>query len=315
MPARPFVLLSLLLLSRAPVLAQNETPIRVMVDATDAPRRVLHSRLVIPAKPGPLTLLYPKWIPGEHGPTGPIVNLTGLKFSAGGKALPWKRDSENMFAFHLDVPEGADSVEVSLDFLSPSSTDNFSNGASTTANLAVISWNTLLLYPAGKSSDNISFRASLKLPTGWKYGTALPVETDSADGITSKPLSLTTLVDSPVIAGLYYRAVPLKTKDGGEHQIDIVADSAAALEMPKEMIAQSEQLVSEAGSLFGARHYTKYHWLITLSDKVGSFGLEHHESSDDRGGERSLIDESPRKWWMGLVLPHEYVHSWNGKYR
>ena len=157
-------------------------PITVAVDATEAPRKILHARLSIPAGPGPVTLMYPKWIPGEHGPTGPITDLAGLKLSAGGKSLSWRRDDVEMCAFHVYVPAGAKAIEVSLDFLLPASVSGFSSAASATARLAVISWNQVLLYPQGWSSDQLTYVGSLRLPDGWEFGTALPVSEHQANG-------------------------------------------------------------------------------------------------------------------------------------
>ena len=158
-------------------------PIHATVDVTDAPRKILHAVLSIPVQPGPLTLVYPQWIPGEHGPTGPIDNLAGLVISANGQQLAWKRDDVNMFAFHLTVPEGATSIEVKLDFLATAAATGFTAGASTTANLAMISWNEVLIYPAGNPAADISVQAAAKLPSGWQYGTALtknrPIERNS----------------------------------------------------------------------------------------------------------------------------------------
>ena len=292
--------------------------ITISVDATDAPRKILHAKLTVPARPGPLTLLYPKWIPGEHGPTGPIINLAGLKLWAGGKPITWQRDSVNMYAFRCVVPAGASAVDVELDFLSPASTDGFSGGASATAQLADISWNQLLLYPQGPTSDSLTYAARLRLPPGWKYGTALPVASESGGTVEFKPVSLTTLVDSPIIAGVHFKKIDLGQGDvlsgAPSHEIDLVSDSAAALEMTPEQVAAYKRLVTEAHALFGARHYQGYRFLYTLSDRVANFGLEHHESSDDRAPERVLIDDTKRKLWAGL-LPHEFVHSWNGKYR
>src|SRR6516162_10532235 len=111
---RPLMCLFLAAVAAAPLRA-GARPIELSVDATEAPRKLLHARLVIPAAPGPLTLYYPKWIQGEHAPSGPVTDLSGLKFKAGGKALPWRRDDVDMFAFHCTVPEGADAVEVDLD--------------------------------------------------------------------------------------------------------------------------------------------------------------------------------------------------------
>jgi predicted metalloprotease with PDZ domain len=317
--------------SESPIQHAALAPIEIAVDATDAPRKILHARLTIPVKPGPLTLFYPKWIPGEHGPTGPITDLAGLKFTVAGKTVAWRRDDVDMFAFHLEAPPGATALETSLDFLLPASAEGFSSAASSTANLAVISWNQLLLYPQGYGSDDLTYTATLRLPDGWKYGTALPLETVATTRrlavIRFKPVSLTTLVDSPVIAGAHFRALLLTDADvrakmtalpGGapvpSFEIDMASDSEAALQMSAEQIAEYKQLVLEANALFGGHHYEHYHFLYTLSDYVAHFGLEHHESSDDRVPERTLIDDALKKSSADL-LPHEFVHSWNGKYR
>jgi predicted metalloprotease with PDZ domain len=291
-------------------------PARLDVDATDAPRKILHARLVVPAKPGKLTLVYPKWIPGEHGPTGPVTDLAGLKLTAGGKPIPWQRDPVDMFAFHCEVPAGASAVEATFDFLLPTKKEGFSSGASSTAYLAVLSWNQVLLYPQGAKTDELIYKASLRLPTGWKYGTALPAERESAAGIEFDPVSLTTLVDSPVAAGVYFRTIRLSPGKSPRpaHLLHLVSDSAAALEISPELTAQYSQLVLEANALFGAHHYGSYHFLLTLSDQVPTFGLEHHESSDNRASERFLLDDDPRKTLADL-LPHEMTHSWNGKFR
>jgi predicted metalloprotease with PDZ domain len=293
-------------------------PVEITVDATDAPRHLLHAHLVIPAHPGPLTLQYPRWIPGEHAPSGPIVNLSGLRMSAAGKPVPWVRDSEHIFEFHLTVPPGAAAVEIDLDYLEPTAkTAEFSGGVSTTVSLAEIIWNHVVLYPKGASPAALPFVARLRLPPGWKYGTALPVaaETGSAhDTVEFRPASLETLIDSPVVAGAHLRTIPLGSDGGVPHVIDAVADSEEALAMTPQQLAAYKQLVAEAGALFGAHHYRDYHFLYSLSDQITSFGLEHHESSDDRVPERTLLEDDRRRGEAEL-LPHEFVHSWNGKYR
>lgn len=295
--------------------AASPVSIAVAVDLTDAPRNVFHTRLSIPVTPGPLTLYYPKWIPGEHGPTGPILQMAGLTMSAGGATIPWTRDLGDNFTFHCVVPAGASSLNVAFDFLSPGLTNGFTSGASASANLAVLSWNAVVLYPAGTATDNITCTPSLRVPDGWKFGTALVVS-GTASGVTSfAPVSLTTLVDSPVITGSHFREIALSTGSAlPPHFLDMVADSDEAL-VTKPSIEQSyKRLVAEANALFGAHHYNAYHFLVTLSDNVAHFGLEHHESSDDRSAERSLIDDDQ---WLGFsgLLPHEFVHSWNAKYR
>ena len=317
MTDRPRLVLSLfagVVLSAAFPLAARDHAVLLEVDAREAPRKIFHAKMTIPAKLGPLTLLYPKWLPGEHGPTGPIADLAGLTFTGGGRPLPWRRDPLEMYAFELEVPAGADAVEVLLDYLSPVETAGFSSGASATANLTLLSWNQILLYPKGSQTDEIEYETALRLPAGWKYATALSVRSDSGGVIRFEPVSLTALVDSPVLAGSHFRVVTLETAPIA-HRIDIAADSEAALEMSPEDLSHYKNLVAETGTLFGARHYRHYDFLLTLSDHVAHFGLEHHESSDDRVPERCLIDEDKRKTDLAGLLPHEMTHSWNGKYR
>jgi len=300
--------------NQPPRLPTQGAPITLHVDATDAPRKVLHARLRIPAGPGPLTLAYPKWIPGEHSPTGPITDLVGLKASAAGQPIAWQRDAEDMYAFHLQVPAGADAVEVALDFLLPPKSEGFSSAAASTARLLVLSWNLVALYPKGAKANEIQYAATLRLPNGWKYGTALPLANESDNGLEFSPVSLETLVDSPVIAGAHFRTVDLAPGVKPAHQLHVAADSAAALELKPADAAHFAHLVAETGALFGARHYRNYHFLLTLSDHVAHFGLEHHESSDNRQPEKYLTDPDTLKV-MALLLPHEMAHSWNGKFR
>jgi predicted metalloprotease with PDZ domain len=285
----------------------------ISVDASEAPRKIFHARLSIPASPGTLTLYYPKWIPGEHGPTGPIQDLTGLKFMADGQTLKWRRDLLDGWTFHVEVPAGASLVNVALDFVSPAGDEGiFTAGASATDKMTVLSWNTVILYPEGYTSDELTYQASLRLPQGWKFGTPLPVGTQLGSEISFRPASLTTLVDSPVITGEYLRVVPLS--ENPRQEMDIAADTAADLNAPQEVLDHYKTLTEQALKLFGAQHFRDYHFVYSLSDHVAHFGLEHHESNDSRSPERSLVDDDPRLISSGL-LSHEYVHSWNGKYR
>ena len=285
------------------------------VDASEVARRIIHAHLVIPARPGPLTLVYPKWIPGEHGPTGPITDLAGLKVTVGGREIAWHRDETDMYAIACQVPAGAEAVEVSLDFLSaPPAAQGFTSAASATARLAVISWNQLLLYPKGKKASEILFRTSLSLPERWRFGTALPMESTSGIRTRFSAVSLETLIDSPLLCGEYFRQVAIGPPDGAPHSIQMAADNEAALELSPELKAGYSNLVAEAEALFGARHYDSYKFLLSLSDYIEHFGLEHHQSSDNRVPERTLIDEKLHLVKASL-MPHEFVHSWNGKYR
>jgi predicted metalloprotease with PDZ domain len=294
--------------------------IQLFVDLSDAPRNIYHSRLTIPVQPGPLTLVYPKWIPGNHRPAGPIANVTGIKMEAAGQTLAWQRDPVDMYAFHVDVPAGANELQVSLDTI----TDDGSAGASgpsATTNVLDLNWNQVVLYPQGATSDEVQVIAAVSLPCcyEWKFGTVMPQIATLQHGghqiVHFSPVSLTTLIDSPLIAGQHYRKIEL-TKPGETpvHVIDMVSESEAGLAMGLADEAAYRKLVAETGALFGARHYLEYHFLLTLSDEAGHHGVEHHQSSDNSVRERTLLDPDLRLTEAGL-LPHEFTHSWNGKYR
>jgi predicted metalloprotease with PDZ domain len=309
---RQSLLLLLLVLLLPPVL--HSQAIELSLDAREVARKLLHAKMRIPASPGALTLVYPKWLPGEHGPTGPITDLVGLQVTAGGKPVAWHRDPVDMYAFHVDVPAGADAVEVAFDFLSPSTPRGFSSAASATPQLALLTWNQVLLYPQGARSDEVKFKASLRLPAGWKYGTSLVTTMfttrEAAEWIELAPVSLTELVDSPVLIGEHFRVVDL----GRDVELHIAADSEAALAISPELTESLRRLVQQADALFGARHFERYRFLLTLSDHVAHFGLEHHQSNDTRMPERALLDDTLGRLSIWL-LSHEYVHSWNGKHR
>jgi len=285
-------------------------PIRLTVDATHAAEKRYQVRMEMPVAPGPLTLYYPKWIQGAHAPVGPVNNLTGLKISANGKTIPWRRDGLDVFTFHLDVPTGVQQLEISFDYLEPGT-----DGGSVTDKLLVLNWFQVLLYPAGAPAAQIQFKPTLQLPAGWKFGTALPVESHSGSEVVFKAAALDLLLDSPVVAGEYYRAIDL-TPPGEpiHHEIDIVADSEAALAMSREVQKGLTNLVAESGKIFGARHYREYHFLLTLSDHTPHFGVEHHESNDSRLPERIFLSPTAAVDAGGL-LSHEFAHSWSGKFR
>lgn len=312
--ARYLLVSALLVLMTALALAAQNTAIQLTLDARQAPMKILHSELLMPVRPGPLTLYYPKWIPGEHEPDGPIANVTGLKFTANGQTIPWRRDLLDVFTFHLDIPAGASQLAVSFDYIEPAF-GQYTAGASATDKLLVVSWNQNLLYLSGIPAQQQTFQAKLILPAGWKFATALPVASQNGDEVTFQPVSLNRLVDSPVQAGQFLDKYDI-TPPGEpiHHELDIAADSAAAANLSPDLQQKMTNLVAELGALFGARHYRDYHFLFTLSDHVAHFGLEHHESDDSRLGERVLEEPDPGRP-MGGLLAHEFVHSWNGKFR
>jgi predicted metalloprotease with PDZ domain len=289
-------------------------PIKIHVDMGRSAQRIMHARLEIPVEPGPLTLLYPKYLPGEHGPTGPIAELAGLVIKGNDEPIAWNRDSRDVFTFYVDVPTGVSKLEIELDYLPPRSGGMFGNGPATSDQVAVMSWNTLLLYPAGISIHDLIYRPSLTPPAGWQYGTALRTKNRRRDRIQFEEVSLAELIDSPVTTGAHYRQIDLTGSAATTHRLHLSADSEAALEIRPETETALRKLVAEGIVLFDSYHYRTYDFLLTLSDHIDSFGLEHHESSDNRLSERSLIDDAPLNSNAGL-LPHEYVHSWNAKTR
>jgi predicted metalloprotease with PDZ domain len=291
---------------------QSTGGIRLEVDAREAPRKIFHSKITMPAVAGKMRLFYPKWLPGEHGPTGPIADVAGLKIQAAGRTIPWRRDSTDMFVFEIEVPGGVTSIEASMDFLSPAA-GMFSAGASATANLAFISWNQLALYPAGGLPDLLQYTASIDLPEGWQYATALRTASRAGSRVVFEPESLTKLVDSPLLSGRNLRVVDL----GGSpaHRLNIAADGVSSLAIKPAQEQGFKNLVAETGALFSGRPYDHYDFLLILSDLTAHFGLEHHESSDNRVKERGLLSDELFRISTGPLLSHEMVHTWNGKYR
>ncbi len=283
--------------------------ITASVDASDVTRGITPVRETIPVKTaGPLTLLYPKWLPGEHSEGGVIYQMAGLKLSAGGKALAWRRDPVDVFAFHVDVPEGVSSIEAQFQYLA--ATDGPQGRIVTTPEMFNLEWNTVILYPAGYYVRQIQVEASLKLPDGWKVATALEVASQDGATIRYKPVALDTLVDSPVMAGANVR---VETLAPGV-RLNIIADEPEQLAATGEQLQLHRNLVTQAVKLFGAQHYDHYDFLLALSDRQGGIGLEHHRSSEDGvpGGYFSEWDDSVTR---RDLLPHEYTHSWNGKFR
>ena len=286
--------------------------LKINVDATDVARRVFRVQEVIPAQPGPLTLLYPQWLPGNHSPSGPVDKLAGLKVTANGKTLPWKRDTLNVYAFHVDVPEGASSVEVSFEYLSPQSTGE--GRVVMTPEMLNLQWNANTLYPAGYFSKRIMTEASVKFPAGWQFGSALEVASRDGDTVHFKPIAYDDLVDSPIYAGKYFKRVDLDPGAKAPVHLNIVADAPKYLEITPEQLKVHRNLVQQMYKLYGAHHYDHYDFLLSLSDRMSGNGLEHHRSSENGVGTGYFTDWEKNALSRDL-LPHEFNHSWDGKYR
>jgi len=287
------------------------------VDAREVARKHVHTDMTLAVSAGPLTLVFPKWIPGEHGPTGPLDTIIGLTFHANGTALEWHRDPLDMYAIALTVPPGATQLEIALDSGLATEGGVFSTGPTSSEQLAVLPWNEFVLFPQGRDAATVSTAVTLLAPPDWHVNCALALRAQGEGSLQLEPASLTRLIDSPLQMGRYAKRIELRGSSPFpelKHAISLVADTPEALSVPEDFAPGYARLVAEAGALFGTRMYRHYTWLLTLSDHVAHFGLEHHESSDDRSDENSLSDGALREG-VAELLAHEYVHSWNGKYR
>ena len=287
------------------------------VDARDLPRRLLHTQLRIPCVPGPLVLWYPKWIPGTHSPSGPVDTVGGLRVeTADGQAIPWRRDQVELYRLICEVPAGVHEVVVRLDTICNAAAVDASGHLSYgNSFIGIINWPTCLLYPDGPTARETKVGLALRLPPGWKYATALKARNEKDGLIDFLPVSLHRLGDSPLIAGEHMRTIPLAVGTAPPALFHLASESAAALELGPDVIDLYSRMVREAGALFGTYHYNEFHFLVTCSDDLGLLGLEHLDSSLNGVRERDLIDAANRKGWIANLIPHEYVHSWCGKYR
>lgn len=283
------------------------------VDATDLDRKIFNVKQRIPVvKAGPLTLVYPQWIPGNHAPRGPIYNYAGLTISANGKAIPWQRDPADVYAFHVDVPDGVKVLDVEAQFLTP--IEPAQGPTMVTPEMLRLNWFVAALYPAGYFARQIPFEVSVKLPTDWGYATALETASSSGGVVRFKTDSWETVIDSPLIAGKYVKKYDLDPGGRSRVTLNVVGDEAKHVEASDNIIAVMRNLVKQADKLYGARHYNHYDFLLTVSDKLAGSGVEHQRSSDNGTASGYFT-----AWDTGFVskdlLAHEYTHSWNGKYR
>ncbi len=300
--------------------------LEIEVDARDLPRRLLHTRILVPCQPGELGLWYPKWIPGTHAPTGPIQDVAGLRLETpDGKPIPWRRDDVDVYRVDCQVPDGVRQIVARLDVICNGPAVEASGHLSYGNNaVGMINWSTCLLYPEGPSCDDTRVRLSLRLPHGWRYASALKAERPgegqdqkaAGDGVaTFKTVTLDELVDNPLIAGEHLKTIPLEVGKNPPAFMHLVSESPSALQIGPKVVDLYSRMVREAGALFGTCHYPEFHFLVTCSDDLGYHGLEHLACSINGVRERDLIEDSRRKGWVANLIPHEYVHSWCGKFR
>jgi predicted metalloprotease with PDZ domain len=283
--------------------------IQLTVDASDVTRAIfkIHQRVPV-SGPGDLVMLYPKWLPGTHSPSGQINKIAGFRATANGAELKWVRDRLDVYAFHVAVPAGITAVDIQFDYLSPTAGNQ--GRVVATPDLASIQWIANSMYPAGYYVRNIPVQASVIVPAGWKVATALRPSGQTGNRIDYPVTSYEILMDSPLIAGAHYRAIPLSP----DVTLDVIADNEQQLAAKPEQIAAHKRLVDQAVKAFGAQHYDHYNFLLTISDYLGGEGLEHHRSSEN-GVDRGYFTEWDAALRDRNLLPHEYTHSWNGKFR
>ncbi len=289
--------------------ATQASPLVLHVDASLAARGIAYVHEAVPAKPGAMTLVYPKWIPGEHGPTGPLNNLTSIRVKANGVSLDWRRDTVDLYAFHVDVPVGVSSLDVTFTVLMDAPGDIMS-----THNVTIINWNRYILYQAGIDSHEYYVKPSITVPGGWEFGTALRDPQRAGNVVTFAVTPLNMFIDSPLDMGQYVKKWMLWQGDGSYVELDAFAARPQDLEVPDKMVDAYKRVPAETFALYGSRHFDDYHALLTLSDEIGFQGIEHHQSSDDRAPDDFLTN--PQEALLGGdLVTHEISHSWNGKYR
>ncbi len=286
--------------------------IRLDVDATDVGHRIFDVHETVPVVAGPFTLLYPQWIPGHHSPTGPIDKLAGLTITAHGKPLEWRRDPTDVYAFHVEVPEGVSELDLRFRYLSPQ--DKRQGRVVMSPEMVDLEWNPVALYPAGWFGRDIRVQASARLPEGWQLATALTVAGRDGDRVRFEPIDFENLVDSPVLAGKYFRRFDLDPGAKTPVYLDVFADEASELAAKPEQIEAHRELVRQMYRVYGARHYDHYDFLVALSDKLGGTGLEHHRSSEDATTAK-YFTKWDEQWLHRDLFAHEFNHSWDGKYR
>ncbi len=291
-----------LVLITAPAFSQ--APIQIRADLSEAPRKLLHAEIDIPVSPGPLALTTPKWIPGHHSPSSSVADITGVVFTAAGETLPWRRDDVDLYRFHLTIPSGVHTIHAHLDSIAATDTNNW----------AVLEWEKLMLYPADKPVRDIPIQATVTVPNGWGIGTSMTPVSEPGATVRFAPTTVEMLEDSPVMIGRYFHEYALAPEVTPKHFIDVFGDAAEDVEIRPAVLEHWNRLVHEAAAMYGAPHYRAYRFLLGLHGVSGGGGLEHHESSDNSLPERALTT-SELEMASSDLLPHEFTHSWNGKYR
>lgn len=286
--------------------------IQIAVDASDVERRIVRVHETLSGITPDAILLYPEWLPGTHAPEGPIDRFAGLRITANGAPVGWTRDPVDMYAFHVHAPANVKRIAIDFEYLSPTSPKVAPLEIS--RDMIMLEWNSVILYPAGYFARQIPVEASLTLPADWKFGSALEVLSTNGRETKFKRLSLEAFIDSPVYAGRFTSRVDLDPGSAFPVHLDLFADRPELLPMKPEQIDAYRALVQQANAVFGSHHYSHYDFLYSLSDQIQQPGLEHQQSSEN-GTDPEAFTEWDKTAYDRDLLPHEFTHSWNGKFR
>jgi predicted metalloprotease with PDZ domain len=278
----------------------------LVVDETRGARRIAFVHEEIRVRPGAVTLAYPKWIPGEHGPTGPIQQFAALRIHSGSASLSWTRDPEDIYTIHVEVPANTDRISVDFDTLMENTISDHQ---------LLVAWNTVVLYPRGIDKRQLMIESSILLPPNWQQGSSLRVTSQTGGRVSFAPVSLERLIDSPVLAGEFFRVVPLASTWPAE--LDITGDSQAAVDKADDAHAVTlfSKLVDQDRAMFGFRHWQTLHLLVSQSEGRPFDGLEHEDSPYTGVGDAGLSKKDQLEKFGWILLAHEQSHSWDGKYR
>ena len=321
MAASRLTAIPLLLLTALVVRAQTET-MHIRIDVTDAPRRLIHVTEQIPVHPGLNTVSYPEWIPSQELPGGPIDNLTGLVFHTGsqdGVVIPWRRDLSDVYTFHVKVPDGVTALAVSYDILEVPSRANTIGTNHTSSHVVMLEPSEVVLYPRDRAVHDTPIITTIHLPAEWKAATALRVAATSAPTLngpdtTFQAVSIEQLIDSPILAGDHCRQYPLAPEIHPTHTLDVCADKESDLNLQPLFLDRMTALVQQATKLFVGHHYDHYDFLVAASPHLQGDSAEHTQSADYVVRSVDTSDKLTADN-LGTLLPHEYTHSWCGKYR
>ena len=313
----PVVLLACICQAEISFADSKANRLQVTLDATEISRNLIHSTITLEADSDTLTLLYPKWLPGMHGPCGPIENLAGFKaFDGSGSPLLWERDYTDPFRFYVLGSRDQSSVTINLSYICSQSTD-LSDGSDceSTPTLAVINWNTVSVYPEGSVSRDLTVEPRLIIPDGWRYATGMPFKEHRGDTLVFDIVSYEELIDFPVICGAYLNTYKIASTAAAEYFVHVAVDEEVLLPFADSAFADWSRLVYETEALFGRTHFDTYNFLVVVGDSVDHYGLEHRNSSVNSVDVKALKEYGKTSYSLQGLLPHEFVHTWCGKYR